>query len=180
VDVLADVVSLARWRGDRDSHRIAFTYDRHPGVVTLTYGQLDHQARVVAAKLQSMCPEGARAILLYPPGPEFFAGFFGCLYAGVIAVPAPRPRWPPTPGDPTLRRFMSIAKETSPAVVLTTQAMRAEVGAMSSAVPGLSGVRWLATDGDDADADRWRPTCRAPIRSRFSNTPRGPPRSPRG
>ena len=31
---------------------------------------------------------GERALLLYPPGLEFIAAFFGCLYAGVVAVPA--------------------------------------------------------------------------------------------
>ena len=32
-----------------------------------------------------------RALLLYPTGLEFIAAFFGCLYAGVIAVPVPPP-----------------------------------------------------------------------------------------
>ena len=35
---------------------------------------------------------GERALLLYPPGLDFIAAFFGCLYAGVVAVPAYPPR----------------------------------------------------------------------------------------
>ena len=31
---------------------------------------------------------GDRAVLLFPSGPDYVAAFFGCLYAGVIAVPA--------------------------------------------------------------------------------------------
>jgi acyl-CoA synthetase (AMP-forming)/AMP-acid ligase II len=27
-------------------------------------------------------------VLLFPSGPDYVAAFFGCLYAGVIAVPA--------------------------------------------------------------------------------------------
>jgi acyl-CoA synthetase (AMP-forming)/AMP-acid ligase II len=33
--------------------------------------------------------------LLYPPGIDYIAAFFGCLYAGVIVVPACPPE-PPT------------------------------------------------------------------------------------
>jgi acyl-CoA synthetase (AMP-forming)/AMP-acid ligase II len=35
---------------------------------------------------------GERALLLYPPGLDYLAAFFGCLYAGVVAVPAYPPR----------------------------------------------------------------------------------------
>ncbi len=36
---------------------------------------------------------GQRVLLLYVTGPEFIAAFYGCLYAGAIAVPgyAPEP-----------------------------------------------------------------------------------------
>jgi len=36
--------------------------------------------------LQGYGTRDMRALLLYPPGLEFIAAFFGCLYAGVIAV----------------------------------------------------------------------------------------------
>ena len=54
----------------------------------LTYAGLDRRARAIAAALAGAVPPGERALLLYPPGLEFVAAFFGCLYAGVIAVPA--------------------------------------------------------------------------------------------
>ena len=34
----------------------------------------------------------AGALLVYPPGPEFVAAFFGCLDARVVAVPVFPPR----------------------------------------------------------------------------------------
>ena len=46
------------------------------------------RARVIAARLQRMGMAGERALLLYPPGLDYIEGFFGCLYAGVVAVPA--------------------------------------------------------------------------------------------
>ncbi len=60
--------------------------------VHLTFAELRHRARVVAARLARRTARGDRAILLFPPGLEFLVAFFGCLAAGVIAVPLMVPR----------------------------------------------------------------------------------------
>src|SRR5262249_59205114 len=65
--------------------------DRPNETNTLTYEQLDAKASSVAAQLLRTCRHGDRVLLLYPSGLEFVAAFLGCLYAGVIAVPAPFP-----------------------------------------------------------------------------------------
>ena len=59
-------------------------------------GELDRRARVIAARLQLELSPGDRALLVYPAGLEFIAAFFGCMYAGVVAVPAtyPKPKRP--------------------------------------------------------------------------------------
>src|ERR1700712_5330313 len=61
--------------------------DKEQGAV-LSYRDLDLRARTIAAALQASARPGDRAILLFPSGPDYVAAFFGCLYAGVIAVPA--------------------------------------------------------------------------------------------
>src|SRR5262245_55311054 len=55
---------------------------------TLTYGELRHQARRVAAGLieRDILP-GDRIALMLPTGLEFFAAFCGILYAGAVPVP---------------------------------------------------------------------------------------------
>ncbi|MBC6481287.1 MAG: AMP-binding protein [Hormoscilla sp. GM7CHS1pb] len=58
----------------------------------LSYLELDSRARAIAFHLQSICQPGERALLLYPPEMEFIPAFFGCLYAGVVAVPAYPPK----------------------------------------------------------------------------------------
>src|SRR5262245_98766 len=60
----------------------------------LTWADLDRRARAIAVELLAVAAPGERALLLYPAGLDFVAAFFGCLYAGVVAVPSypPRPR----------------------------------------------------------------------------------------
>ena len=53
----------------------------------LTLETLAEQARKIAILLQKSTHPGERVIIIYPPGLELIAAFFGCLYAGVIAIP---------------------------------------------------------------------------------------------
>ena len=64
--------------------------------VVWTYAELDRRARAVAAEVSRVAAPGERAVLVFPPGLDFIAAFFGCLYAGVLPVPAtyPKPRRP--------------------------------------------------------------------------------------
>ncbi len=118
----------------------------------LTYAGLDARARAIAAALAGAIPPGERALLLFPPGLEFIAAFFGCLYAGVIAVPAypPHSRRP----DP---RLASIATDCRPRAVLTTAPLLARREALAVQVPALGNALWL---GDFDPADRADPTDR--------------------
>src|SRR5436305_12660757 len=87
--------------------------------VHLTYAELDRRARGLGAALQRLGAAGERALLLYPPGLDYIAAFFGCLYAGTAAVPA----YPPRPNRPA-PRLRSIIENAAPRVILTTAADR--------------------------------------------------------
>src|SRR5436190_7674 len=92
----------------------AFTFlDGAGGATLLNYDDLDRQALAIAARLQQLGAAGQRALLLYPPGLEFVAAFLGCLYGGVVAVPA----YPPT-SERTLPRLLAIARDARPAFAL--------------------------------------------------------------
>lgn len=84
---------------------------------SLTYGQLHARALAVAGVLRSRCRPGERALLVFPAGLDFLAAYFGCLYAGVIAVPVNPPRRGRVQ-DATL----GIVRDCEPSVVLTTAA----------------------------------------------------------
>jgi acyl-CoA synthetase (AMP-forming)/AMP-acid ligase II len=110
----------------------------------LTFASLDAQARAIGALLQSYAATGERALLLYPAGLEFVAAFFGCLYAGTIAVPLP----PPNPAQPlrTLPRLRTIVSDAQPSVVLTTSSILSKMREVFAQAPELQTLRWLTTD----------------------------------
>ncbi|WP_194905548.1 non-ribosomal peptide synthetase [Catenulispora rubra] len=131
-------------RGAEQPDREALTFLGDDGnAVELTYAELDARARAVAAVLADTCSVGDRALLLYPPGPEYVAGFFGCLYAGVIAVPA----YPPLDARQAAR-LTGIAADATPAAVLTEAAFLDLARDLLEPVLRETGVQasWLATD----------------------------------
>ncbi|HXO19478.1 MAG TPA: amino acid adenylation domain-containing protein, partial [Thermoanaerobaculia bacterium] len=109
---------------------------------SLSFAELDRRARAVAATLQRLAGTGERALLLYPPGLQFLVAFFGCLYAGIVAVPAypPRPRRSPD-------RLRVLLADASPALVLTTGALARHGAAWAADLPALAAARWVVTDG---------------------------------
>ncbi len=119
---------------------------------TLTYGRLDAQARAIAGLLQSVAERGERALLLYPPGLDFIAGFFGCLYAGIIAVPAYPPRL-----NRNALRITAIAEDSEAKLALSTAAVVGRLESLTAHTPGLGKMQWLATDDlPHGLAERWR------------------------
>src|SRR6185295_4718571 len=123
---------------DRPTAR-AFTFlgDQDGEDDHLTYAGLDERARAIAAVLQEHGARGERVLLLYPPGLEYVAAFFGCLYAGAVAVPAYPPRL-----NRSLPRLRSILEDARPLVALTTAAILARVEGWSEQAPWLGAVRW--------------------------------------
>ncbi|MFI6323038.1 amino acid adenylation domain-containing protein [Nonomuraea sp. NPDC050556] len=130
--------SILRSRADERPDGEAFTFllDGDLTEVTVSYGELDRRARNIAALLQERGGRGQRVVLLYPPGPDYVAAFFGCLYAGAIAVPA----YPPLE-ERQMPRLLAIVADCDPAVVLTVSAFR------GLAQGSLASLTWLETDG---------------------------------
>jgi acyl-CoA synthetase (AMP-forming)/AMP-acid ligase II len=121
VDVLQAQASI---RPDK----VAFTFlaDGEHTTVPLTFRQLDQRARGIAAELAIHAAPGARVLLLYPPGLEFIAGFFGCLYAGMVAVPA----IPPLTAK-AMERIDVLVRDADASAVLTTAAVRSRLPSRS-------------------------------------------------
>ncbi|HEV2764536.1 MAG TPA: AMP-binding protein, partial [Pyrinomonadaceae bacterium] len=123
------LVDLLRQRAALRADATAYTFlsDGEAEEEHLTYGELDRRARLVAARLQAAVRPGERVLLLYPPGLEYVAAFFGCLYAGAVAVPAYPPRQ-----NQTLQRLQAILSDATPRAALTNAAVAARSRALSA------------------------------------------------
>ncbi|CAM2068040.1 AMP-binding protein [Sulfidibacter corallicola] len=111
-------LDLLRWRAQEKPDHATYLYleDGEHREVPLTNHELDIKARAIAAKLQSLVKSGDRALLLFPAGLSYLTAFYGCMYAGVVAVPA----YPPNRASlqKNLPRLMSIIEDAQASVVL--------------------------------------------------------------
>jgi acyl transferase domain-containing protein/acyl-CoA synthetase (AMP-forming)/AMP-acid ligase II/pimeloyl-ACP methyl ester carboxylesterase/acyl carrier protein len=127
----------------RQPHKRAFTFlaDGETEIDSLTYQQLNHQAKAIASVLQSHYAAGQRALLLYQPGLDFITAFLGCLYAGVIAVPVYPPR-----ANRSLDRLSAIVADAEASFALTTEAIKNQVADKFAHNHITKKIKLIATD----------------------------------
>lgn len=152
---LETLVDLLRLRAEEDGGTRAFTFllDGEDSVEHATYAELDARARCIAAVLQDQGARGGRVLLLYPPGIEYIAAYFGCLYAGAVAIPAYPP--PEITRRNALARLIAIAENSEASTVLTIGLIERMIAAQRNELTRLAACRWIATDRVRAGAEAW-------------------------
>ena len=148
------LVDALRWRAEHQSDRRAYTFlvDGDTTEAHLTYADLDRRARAIGAHLQALGAVGERVMLVCPPGLEYVSAYWGCLYAGAVAVPSYPPR-----ANRTTDTLLAIVRDSGARVALATAQTRADVERDFARASGLPSVQIVATEGltDDA-AGAWR------------------------
>jgi 7-keto-8-aminopelargonate synthetase-like enzyme/acyl-CoA synthetase (AMP-forming)/AMP-acid ligase II/acyl carrier protein len=153
-DRISNFADVLRWWTERESDReiLSFLLDGEDDEIVWTYADLDLRARSIAAQLQALGARGERVLLTYPPGLDFAAGFFGCLYAGSVAVPA----YPPQSAR-ALPRLQAMAFDAEARFGLTSPLVHAALESQAGDLPLLKEMRWLAIEDDPGDAaSSWR------------------------
>src|SRR5437660_8678383 len=154
----ASLVDLLCWRACVHPDREAFLFlvdGQAPGP-RLTFADLELRARSLAVTLQELNASGERALLLYPPGLDFFVAFCGCLLSGTVSIPAPPPD--ALRLKRTLPRLQSIADDARATLVLTTSGLLGKLDEYRAHLPSLGQLGWLATDAlDESRAGAWSP-----------------------
>ena len=137
----SNLVEVLRHRasGQPDRRAYAFLENGDGERDAVTYRELDEAARGIAARIQGFGAFGERAFLLYPPGLEFIKAFFGCLYAGVAAIPVPVVRR-------SLPRLQAVARDARAAFLLTDSRTRPQLEDGESRPPEFEAMRWIVTD----------------------------------
>ena len=160
LDQCSSLVEILRYRARVQPNQVAYVglENGEAEAGRLTYLALDRQARAIALQLQSLGASGSRVLLTFPlsDGLSFVAAFFGCLYAGAVAVTA----WPPL-NESLLSELQYKAVDAEVKFALSTQSLLAQAQDSFAATPPLAAVHWLATDVltsniDDEAIDQWQ------------------------
>jgi acyl-CoA synthetase (AMP-forming)/AMP-acid ligase II len=156
---LQSFVALLRHRATEQPRQSGFLFlhDNNPenDLDHLSYAQLDEKARAIAAVLQQSGAPGQRVLLLHQPGADLIAAFYGCLYAGAIAVttyPAHRGRL-----KQALPKLEELLKDAECNTILTTSDVATLLIEAWKEVRGGQPPLVLASDAiSSTEADKWR------------------------
>ena len=149
------LVEVLRAKASAQPQRVVYTFllDGETHEVHLTYAELDRQARAIGSLLARTIAPGEPVLLLYPPGLEYITAFFGCLYAGVIAVPAYPPRL-----NRNLLRLEAIVSDTQARAAMTTEAMLTKMSPLLAQTNSLTCLRWLTHESlSEEMSQKWQP-----------------------
>lgn len=172
------LVELARARALERPDALAYALLDDEGEVsaTLTAASLDRRARAIARALSERSAPGVRALLLFLPGLEFITAFFGCLYAGVVAVPVS----PPSPRQ-LFSGLERLRRACGARVALAGARERALLPPEVLEVVESDGGELLdVSEVDDASAEHWRAPRLGPDDLAFLQYTSGSTSAPRG
>lgn len=133
-------VDVLEYRAAKDPSRTIFRYIHSDGheQASVTFAELRERARAIAAGLSEHVVPGDRVVVLVPPGLDYIAAFFGCLYAGAVAVPA----YPPNPRRADTRVARMVA-DCDARVAIVSDAFMARLENWLALTPELGAVTWL-------------------------------------
>lgn len=148
------LVDCLQYWADKQPDDLAYLFtDGETAESSYTYGQFCDRVRSIARRLTAENLRGERVLLLYPPGLEYIAAYFGCLATGAIAVPAYPPR-----RNRNMLRIAAIAADAQAKAALVTGDIIDRSGDMLDEAPLLKQLLWLATDEiPDHSHDGWVP-----------------------
>src|SRR6185369_14116547 len=151
---LASLPEVLRQRAGATPDRISHTFlsDGEEEQDRLSYAGLHERALAIAAALTRRCTPGARVLLLYPPGLDFLAAFFGCLYAGMTAVPAYPPRSPRM-----MPRLLAVLHDARPEAALALAAALPRIRGWMERTAEGGALAWIATDVLEPSPSGWMP-----------------------
>ena len=150
VQNLSTLVDLLEYRAEYKGDTLAYAFLEKGEELTesFTFSQMAERAQAIGAFLQQKGLAGQRAMLLFPSGLDYVAAFYGCLYAGVVAVPA----YPPQMGR-KVDRITQLSADASVSAFLCNQRV---FDGVKESLPGEALKNWFVTDHIDPNmANQW-------------------------
>lgn len=148
INTCTSLTDILTWRAANQPEKIGYTYllDGETKAIYLNYAELDLSARRIASKIIRSGGSGQPVLLFFSPGFDFIKAFFGCLYAGAIAIPTPMPRL----NKPDLR-IKSILNDAAVGIILTNQEISTKIRQKFSSHYGLDALTWIVIDFPDTE-----------------------------
>ncbi|MBY0585867.1 SDR family NAD(P)-dependent oxidoreductase [bacterium] len=142
-----NLVEVLRFRAQQQPERMAikFLTDGEEAHTSWTYEQLQRRSMQIANHLCRHAEPGDRVLLVFPPGLDYIAAFYGCLYAGLIAVPTYAARL-----TRSSSKLLSVLEDSQARVVLTTA--RLMEGLPADLAEVVHGTHWMAVEDVPASA----------------------------
>lgn len=140
------IIDILDQRAAATPDQIAYIYltDGEQNEQSITYGELARRAKVLAYQLQRSDGTEQPVALLLPQGLSFIVGFFGCLYAGCIAVPTSIPG-----KNRGADKFNAIVQDAGIQVALTTGNVLNQLQKWHGGQPFVRSLNWLLLDNLD-------------------------------
>lgn len=144
------ITSILDTRAEQTPNQLAYIFlkDGQNQESSIDYKTLEQESKAIADSLLSLCRQGDRALLLYLQGLEFITAFLGCLYAGIVAVPA----YPPKRNQ-KMSRLLAIIEDSRPQIILTTSSLLEKIKSTLESFLDLSVTRLLVTDNVNNNQD---------------------------
>lgn len=158
---LPTLVDLLQMRASDQANQQAYYFlrDGEQDEQALTYAELDRRARSIALQLQALGGQGQSVVLLCPPGLDYIAAFFGCLYAGSIAVPLYPPR-----NNRSIERLLMVVSDAQATIALANSSLLLQLQKRAALIPELQKISWLPVDqvsSHESSEDWKRPAIRS-------------------
>ncbi|MCY1072265.1 amino acid adenylation domain-containing protein [Nannocystis sp. RBIL2] len=173
---LVEVCEASR---ERHGDKLAYRYLRDGGdAQALSFAALRDAAVGLAARLQQVGARGDRALIICPQGMDYVTALWGCIYSGLIAVPAYAPR-----NSHHAERLKTIVESAQARVVLLSSRQLRAVRSIDEKQGMLASLRWIVVDdpaSDEATADAWVPPAIEPDDLALLQYTSGSVKAPRG
>ncbi|MGV0772368.1 fatty acyl-AMP ligase [Mycobacterium syngnathidarum] len=144
----ATLLDLLQQRAATHQDKVAFSFSYHgddENRTQLSYRELDRRARAIASTLQRSGAAGERVLVLCRPGLDSIAGFFGCIYAGAVAVPVHERLAP---------RLSAVVPDAHARFAVATAETQAKVKAAIDELAEGRDLCWIRADEDEDAARR--------------------------
>jgi acyl-CoA synthetase (AMP-forming)/AMP-acid ligase II len=149
---IENLVTLLQFRAQENQAAYYYHLDLHQET-SADHQEINTKATKIAGFLQTLLTPEAPVLILCPSNLEFIYGFFGCLYAKNIAIPA----YPPLTSK-TQQEFLSLMEQTKPAAILTTSSLLAKIKTLSASYPQLfESCHILSLEDIGAATSTWQP-----------------------